>query len=192
MSCVRWASAEVGSSRSLAWTFGFCWLYSFTTWLNAPVVSFPMHQVTLPFAFFARSGVTVLALLPTPATVLPVPPPPPELPQPAATAAHARIAPALASFLFTMFLLRAGARTPDGHPQSFHEKSCVRPYPARAAANLSGLLRESWVAGACDVALVGHASVARNRARAARRGVRRGPVERGPAANARRVPLAGE
>jgi hypothetical protein len=36
--------------------------------------------------------------------------PPPELPQPAATAAHAKIAPALASFLFTIFLLRRGGR----------------------------------------------------------------------------------
>jgi hypothetical protein len=61
------------------------------------------------------SGVTVLALLPTPATVLPLLLPPPELPQPAATAAHARIAPALASFLFTIFLLQAGTGK-DGPP----------------------------------------------------------------------------
>src|ERR1043165_5321443 len=73
-----------------------------------------MHQVTFPLAFLARSGVTVLALLPTPATVFPVLPPP-ELPQPAATAAHARIAPALASFLFTIFLLQAGTGK-DGPP----------------------------------------------------------------------------
>jgi hypothetical protein len=52
------------------------------------------------------SGVTVLALLPTPATVLPlVLPPPPLLPQPAAIAAQANSAPALASFLFKISLL---------------------------------------------------------------------------------------
>src|SRR5436190_2713364 len=74
-----------------------------------------MHHVTLPLAFCAMPGVTVLALLPTPATVLPEVPPPPELPQPAAIAAHARIAPALASFLFTMFP-PPGRDALDGRP----------------------------------------------------------------------------
>jgi hypothetical protein len=60
----------------------------------------------LPLAFFAMSGVTVLALLPTPETVLPPPPPLLLLPHPAAIAAHARSAPALASFVFKISLLR--------------------------------------------------------------------------------------
>src|SRR5437762_12949002 len=58
------------------------------TWANAPVVSLPMHQVTVPLASFASDG----------ASDLPLPPPPPLLlllllfllPQPVAKSAIAK------------------------------------------------------------------------------------------------------
>src|ERR1051325_5872147 len=99
-----------------------------------------MHQVTLPFGFCAICGVTVLALLPTPAPVVPPPgllPPPPQ--PTAVSATHARIAPALASFLFTMSLL-TGARTVAPGP------SCLSvPYPCRRGPNQRGLLSTGCV-----------------------------------------------
>src|SRR6185437_15265253 len=102
-----------------------------------------MHQVTLPLAFLAMSGVTVLALLPTPATVLPVLPPP-LLPQPAAIAAQASIAPALASFLFKISLL-VWEHAERGAPPGVLTKPSSGQYPARRTANRPRVLRGDLV-----------------------------------------------
>src|SRR5215211_5509887 len=84
ISCVRWSSADVGSSRSLALESGYFLLYRLTMLENAPVVSLPMHQVTSPEAFGAGADLAFFV------TSLPPPPPPPPPPQPATAKAKAK------------------------------------------------------------------------------------------------------
>src|SRR6185503_1091857 len=57
-------SAEVGSSISFTFAFGFASLNCLTMAANAPVVSLPMHQLMLPFGFLASSAESVLPLPP--------------------------------------------------------------------------------------------------------------------------------
>src|SRR5215203_6971701 len=49
-SCVRCSSADSGSSTSFTVTFGFSFLKSSIAVPYAPLVSLPMHQLTLPLA----------------------------------------------------------------------------------------------------------------------------------------------
>src|SRR3954470_16950022 len=79
--CSRWMSAFSGSSSRSASNFGFCSLKVSTAVLKAPLVSLPMHQVTLPDASLASEGCSVFASDPPP----PSPPPPQELRPRAAT-----------------------------------------------------------------------------------------------------------
>src|ERR1044072_8298203 len=57
----RWSSAEVGSSISFTLAPEFWSLKSLTIDANAPVVSLPMHQLMLPFGFFASLAESVLS-----------------------------------------------------------------------------------------------------------------------------------
>src|SRR3954470_7387033 len=131
-----------------------------------------MHQLTLPFGFCAWADETVLAFWPTPDTVLP-PPPLLLLPQPAAMAAHARIAPPLASFLFTMFLLTEGVT--ELPPPRFPSVLPI-PYPTTGGPNPGALLRQGCptISGSFrrDGALFRDPEAARQRARPARRRTR--------------------
>src|ERR1044072_9291413 len=73
----RWSSAEVGSSISFTLAPEFWSLKSLTIDANAPVVSLPMHQLMLPFGFFASLAESVLPpplLLPLLLSLLPPPP----------------------------------------------------------------------------------------------------------------------